>query len=178
MTSPSLDILTRDYNKDGSDAMVSTPRGLETMARAPSTEKEGHRGWVERGNTSRHNDRENTGEKTLHAESRKAKLRKTRTSTTAKKNEGVTQTGDDVADSNSPAGRLPTPKARYTIAETPSGDSYGCCDAVLPVAVPGEARNMVFGATAKAVVLVSGSSRLMVSRCKCFSPKTTLARIP
>lgn len=38
------------------------------------------------------------------------------------------------------------------------------CDAVLPMAFPGEAHEMAFGAAARAIVLASGTSRFMISR--------------
>jgi len=59
-----------------------------------------------------------------------------------------------------PAVRNPTTGTRRTGAIETS-----CCNAVLPMALPGEAHEASFGAVARGVVLASGSSRFQVSRC-------------
>lgn len=174
VTSPSLDILTGDYRQDGISISVSRPAAGKTVASASSSEEEGRRGWMERGNTSGVKGDEGTREEARDTEARKAKLRRTRGSTTVKENEGKTQTGDDVVGNQGPPGRLQTSTARYTTQQTPGGGAYSCCDAVLPMNLPGEPHNTSFGAAAKAVVLVSGSSRLMVSRCNTTRPPSKL----
>lgn len=160
VASPSLDILTRDYGQDGSNGMVCKPTEVETVASAPTTEEDGFRGRMERGSTSGGKGGAGTKEEARDIGASK---------TTGKAKEGGTQTRDHVAGIQSLVS-----KARYAAEEARSGNAHKCCDAVLPLALSGEAHNMSFGAAAKAVVLVSGSTRLMVSRCNATPLKEVL----
>lgn len=165
VTSPSLDILTRGYGQDGENAMVRNLTAVETApARAPSTGEEGCGERTERGKLSWGKDGEGIEEEARNSEGRTPKLQKAR-SAAAKEKQGGEGTRGSVVGDQSPPGQVLTSKARYSIEDARSGDAQRCCDAVLPLALPGEAHNMSFGAAAKAVVLVSGSSRLLVSRC-------------
>lgn len=156
---PSLDILFRNYCQDESNATA-----VVKMASAVSTEGKGCREWMERGTISERKDDGGIRKESRDTEERKTKLQGTRSSTIANANERETQTGDDVGGNQGPSGRLQTSKVRYTTGGTPSGEACRRCNAVLPMAFPGEAHDMTFGAVAKAVVLASGSSRFMVSR--------------
>lgn len=166
VTSPSLDILALDYDQDGSNAKMRNPAVVGASASAPSA-NEGCGGWMARGETSWRRDGEGTreGERARNTKALKARPQRSRGSTTTKEKDGVTQTSDNVAGNRGPTGRLLTSEARHTTEVTLSGDAYRRREAVLPLALPGEAHNVSFGAAAKAVVLASGSSRLMVSRC-------------
>lgn len=164
-SSPSLDILTGDYGQDGGNSMMCSPAAVEeTVAAGPlRTEEERCGGWMERRNTSRGQNGEGA-----KGEARNSDAQKTRTSATAEEKEGGTRTSGTLV-----VGNQSSPKR--LLSSEGSGDARRSCDAVLPLALPGEAHNMSFGAAAKAVVLVSGSSRLMVSRCSalqtfCWQP--------
>lgn len=145
--------------------MVSKAAVVETVASAQSIEKRECGGWAQRRSPSGREDGEGTREEARDTQATKAKLQRMRGSTAVKESEEVIQAGDDVAVNPDPARRHLTSKVRCTTEKFPSGEAFGCCKAVLPMALPGEAHNMSFGAAAKAVVLVSGSSRLLVSRC-------------
>eukprot|EP00752_Nemacystus_decipiens_P009596 g8574.t1 len=164
VASPSLEILTRDYGKDGGNAMVCDLTVAEkAAASAPRPGEERRGGWMERGNDSGGGHGKVTPEEARDTEASKGKPPKTRSSATAKDAVMGMLANDIVAGDDSPPRRLLTSKPTCVSGETMGGDAQRFSNSVLPLALPGEAHNMSFGAAAKAVVLVSGSSRLMVS---------------
>ena len=83
-----------------------------------------------------------------------------------KKSNGGEDDGKGAAGGPGMTGSLFAPAVSQTAKGNRSRASMtaSCFDAVLPLALPGEAREASFGAVARGLVLASGSSRFQVSR--------------